>query len=185
MREGLGSVRTMLCQTSSLAFFFPLSFLLIDLAGNFEFHTSEWWTKQNAKVYCCFLWIVRKQMQEVSLPPCAWPSSFINGWIPRWCLGSWVLSSCHVCFVRELIKNFHCSKKAYIYSSLFVLCFNHLSHSQKSDCLLHISSRCRGVGRVARIHSNKVPLSRLPWRKWTHKSSADLFVQSLKCLTSI
>lgn len=68
-----------------------------------------------------------------------------------------------------------------IYSSLFVLCFNYLSHSQKSNCLLHISNRCWGVKRVTRIHSNKILLSKFPWRKWTHKIfAADLFVQSFE-----
>lgn len=69
----------------------------------------------------------------------------------------------------------------HIYSSLFVLCFNHLSHSQKSNCLLHISNRCWGIEWVTRIHSNKTLLSKFPWRKWTRKTfAADLFVQAFE-----
>lgn len=81
---------------------------------------------------------------------------------------------------QELIKMFVAREKP-IYSSLFVLCFNHLSHSQKSNCLLHISNRCWGIEWVTRIHSNKTLLSKFPWRKWTHKTfAADLFVQAFE-----
>lgn len=142
-----------------------LTYLCTELVFSLEFYTYEWWTKQNSFMFflpsvafffssCFFENEVTYCRQVSTYPPCAWPPELISSHIPWWFYRDWKLGS-RVCYARELIKIFIAGGKL-IYSSLFVLYFNHLSQSQKSNCLLHISNRCWGVKGVTRILSNKM-----------------------------
>lgn len=142
-----------------------LTYLCTELVFKLEFYTYEWWTKQNSFIFFLpsvafffFFFFSKCEVtycrQVSAYPTRAWPPELITSHIPWWFYRDWKLGS-RVCYARELIKIFIAGGKL-IYSSLFVLYFNHLSRSQKSNCLLHISNRCWGVKGVTRIHSNKM-----------------------------
>lgn len=133
-------------------------FMYKEVFGFFGMYIYEWWPKQYPFIPPLFLYSSLKcevtYCRQVSTyPPSAWPPELITSHIPWWFCRDWKLGS-GVCYARELIKNFIARGKL-IYSSLFVLYFNHLSWSQKGNCLLHISNRCWGIEKVSRIHINK------------------------------
>lgn len=135
-----------------------VTYLCTKLVFSLEFCTYEWWSKQNSFIFPSFLCSSLKRevtyyRQVSTYPPCAWPPELITSHIPWWFYRDWKLGS-RVCYARELIKNFIAGGKL-MCSSLFVLYFYHLSQSQESNCLLHISNRCWGVEKVSRIHSSK------------------------------